>query len=122
MTVLIMTRGSRGFNAAKAIRSSAEETKKLQFISSNCPDGVTTGHPAVSSQPLPRGWVLSRGHFSLPRFDDVPENKWIIGFRRKMPEADGISEEPKILCHLQHLTFHPVCHLSLTSKSILSRQ
>jgi len=52
----IMTRGSRGFNAAKAITSSAEETKKLQFISSNCPDGITTGHPAVSSQPpLPRG-------------------------------------------------------------------
>lgn len=113
-----------GFNAVKAIRSSAPwRNRKLQFISSNCSDRIILQDILqFRRSALFREDKFSRAatfpsSFSFSWLDDVAENKWVIGFRRKIPEqeADGVSEELKASTfYLQHLTFHPASHLPLT--------
>lgn len=125
--VMISMNRAQRFNAVKAIRSSARRNTKLQFTFSNCPDCNRNG---TSCSFVACGALFREDRISLARpllslqLDDVPENKSVIGFRRKIPEqeADGVEE---VFSHLSPATppHFPSCQSpAINFKSILPRR
>jgi len=105
--------------ARKSARKHRKTTSLLSFCKSSGqdPDKIQTESSLVVSWHFYRKSKFSRA--ATPPLDNVAR-KWVIGFRRKIPEqeADGVSGKSRRrlspFFFLRRLAFHPASHLPLT--------